>query len=285
LAGEVSANGGLGVIASGGMSPEELRVEIKKIREMTSCPYAVNIALKSGHLEEIIQVVKQEHVPVIITGAGNPEAYMKELKDEEAIVIPVVASVALARRIVRYGADAVIAEGSESGGHIGNTNTMCLIPQVVDAVDVPVIAAGGIADGRGVAASYMLGASGVQIGTRFLTTKECPIHDSYKQLVLRAKDISTVVLNTTQVDKDNIRALKSMLANRYIESEKNKDESIEGMLKDALRKAVEDGDLEKGIFMAGQSAGLIQKESTVAEVLNDVWKEACECMMSVGDLT
>ena len=276
LAAAVSEYGGLGILAAGGLKSEQLEYEINELKKCTKKSYAVNIALKSDNVEEIICILKDQKVPIVVTGAGNPEKYISELKGYGAKVIPVVASVALAKRMARYGADAVIAEGSESGGHIGNTNTMCLIPQVVDAVDIPVIAAGGIADGRGAAASFILGACAVQMGTRFLVSSESPAHKNYKELLLRAKDISTVVLNTTQNDQDNIRAVKSLLTGHYLEAEFHGREKLGWMLKDALKKAAKNGDSSQGLFMAGQCAGLIKEELSVEEILKQVWGDACK---------
>lgn len=276
LAATVSEHGGLGIIAAGGLQPEQLEYEISELKKCTRRNYAVNIPLKSDNIEDMIQILKEQKVPVIVTGAGNPERYISELKEYGALVVPVVASVALAKRVARYGADAVIAEGSESGGHIGNTNSMCLIPQVADAVDIPVIAAGGIADGRGIAAAIILGACAVQMGTRFLVSNESPVHKNYKELLLKAKDVSTVVLNTTKNDQDNIRAVRSSLTGKYLEAEFHGEGKTEGMLKDALRKAVVDGDNSQGLFMAGQCAGMITEELSIETILKSTWNDACK---------
>lgn len=275
LAAAVSEHGGLGILAAGGLKSEQLEYEIRELKKCTKKSYAVNVALKSDNVEDIICILKEQRVPIVVTGAGNPEKYISELKEYGAKVVPVVASVTLAKRMARYGVDAVIAEGSESGGHIGNTNTMCLIPQVADAVDIPVIAAGGIADGRGVAASFILGAYAVQMGTRFLVSSESPAHKNYKELLLKAKDVSTVVLNTTQTDQDNIRAVKSSLTGKYLEAEFYGEENLGWMLKDALKKAAREGDSSQGLFMAGQCAGMIKEEMPVEEILKQVWTDAC----------
>lgn len=276
LAAAVSECGGLGILAAGGLRPEELEYEIKELRKNTRKNFGVNIALKSDYVDDTIQVLKEQKVPVIITGAGNPEKYISDFKAQGAVIIPVVASVSLAKRMERYGVDAVIAEGSESGGHIGSTNSMCLIPQIADAVNIPVIAAGGIADGRGMAAAMILGACAVQMGTRFLISNESPVHKNYKDLLLRAKDISTVVLNVTQIGQDNIRAVRSSLTGRYLQAEYQGEKNIGWMLKDALKKAVRNGDQEEGIFMAGQCAGMIKEEVSVEKILKNIWEEACE---------
>lgn len=275
LAAAVSDHGGLGILAAGGLKPEQLEYEIYELRKCTRKSYAVNIALKSDNVEDMIEILKDQKVPIVVTGAGNPEKYISELKGYGAKVVPVISSVSLAKRMARYGADALIAEGSESGGHIGNTNSMCLIPQIVDAVNIPVIAAGGIADGRGVAASFILGAYAVQMGTRFLVSYESSVHKNYKELLLKAKDISTVVLNTTQNDQDNIRAVRSSLTGKYLEAEFHGEENPRWMLKDALKKAVRDGDTSQGLFMAGQCAGMIKEEMSVEKILKKVWEDAC----------
>ncbi len=279
LSAAVSECGGLGILAAGGLEPEQLEREICELQKRTKRNFAVNIALKSEHVEDIISVLKKQKVPIVVTGAGNPEKYISELKEYGALIIPVVASVSLAKRLERYGVDAVIAEGSESGGHIGNTNSMCLIPQVVDTVNIPVIAAGGIADGRGMAAALILGACAVQMGTRFLVSLESPAHKKYKEMLLKAKDISTVVLNTTQNDQDNIRAVRSSLTGKYLQAEFDGSENPGWMLKDALKLAAWEGDANQGIFMAGQCAGMIKEELSVEAILKQTWEQAKEYLM------
>ena len=214
LAAAVSNGGGLGIIAAGGQSAEWLREEIKKTREMTDKPFGVNIMLLADNVEELIQVVCEEKVPVVTTGAGNPGKYIARMKEHGIKVIPVVANVALAMRVARAGADAVVAEGTEAGGHIGETTTMALVPQMADAVDIPVIAAGGIADGRGVAAAYMLGARGVQVGTRFLVANECIVAQGYKDAIIKAKDSSTVA--TGRSTGHPVRIIKNKLAKKIL---------------------------------------------------------------------
>lgn len=274
LAAEVSEHGGLGILAAGGLEPEQLEWEVCQMRKITKRNFAVNVALKSENVEDIICVLQDLRVPVVVTGAGNPEKYIPRLKGYGALVIPVVATVSLAKRMERYGVDAVIAEGSESGGHIGGTNSLCLIPQVADAVHIPVIGAGGIADGRGVAAAMILGASAAQMGTRFLVSDESPAHRNYKDMLIKAKDISTVVLNMTRNDQDNIRVVKSSLAGKYLQAELAGEDDIGRMLKDALKIAAREGDASRGAFMAGQCAGMIKEELPVPEILQQTWGQA-----------
>jgi enoyl-[acyl-carrier protein] reductase II len=274
LAAGVSNGGGLGLIAGGSMPPEALREEIRKCRALTDRPFGVNIMLMSPHADALAQVVIDEHMPVVTTGAGSPGKYIENWKQAGITVIPVVASVAYAKRMESLGADAIIAEGTEAGGHIGELTTMVLVPQIVDAVKIPVIAAGGIADGRGIAAAAMLGASGVQVGTRFLVCTECTIHDNYKDLVIKARDIDTIV--TGRSGGHPVRSLKSKLGRRLIELEKNGAtfEEIEEITVGSLRKAVQDGNLEEGSFMAGQSAGLVSKRQSAREIMVDMFAQA-----------
>lgn len=270
LAAAVSLAGGLGTIAGGGLDPEELREEIHGIRQITDKSFAVNVPMKHPAVDAMIQVVIEERVPVLVTGAGNPEKYIPAVKAAEIKIVPVVAFTALAKRLSRFGADAFIAEGCESGGHIGDITTMCLVPQIADVVTVPVIAAGGIADGRGMAAAFMLGASGVQLGTAFLVAKECTVHNNYKQMVLKAKDISTTVLNHTRIDLDNIRALRNTLTNKYLATENINVMNLEG----CLRQAAAIGDKDSGLFMAGQIAGLLKQEKCVKEIIEEIMQQA-----------
>lgn len=265
LAAAVSNGGGLGIIAAGGQSAEWLREEIKKTREMTDKPFGVNIMLLADNVEELIQVVCEEKVPVVTTGAGNPGKYIARMKEHGIKVIPVVANVALAMRVARAGADAVVAEGTEAGGHIGETTTMALVPQMADAVDIPVIAAGGIADGRGVAAAYMLGARGVQVGTRFLVANECIVAQGYKDAIIKAKDSSTVA--TGRSTGHPVRIIKNKLAKKILtlESQNAPEEEINQLCTGTLAAAVRDGDADNGNIMSGQIAGLVKKEQSAAE--------------------
>ncbi|MGN0704239.1 MAG: enoyl-[acyl-carrier-protein] reductase FabK [Lentihominibacter sp.] len=274
LAAAVSNGGGLGIIAAGGQSAEWLREEIKKTREMTDKPFGVNIMLLADNVEELIQVVCEEKVPVVTTGAGNPGKYIARMKEYGIKVIPVVANVALAMRVARAGADAVVAEGTEAGGHIGETTTMALVPQMADAVDIPVIAAGGIADGRGVAAAYMLGARGVQVGTRFLVANECIVAQGYKDAIIKAKDSSTVA--TGRSTGHPVRIIKNKLAKKILtlESQNAPEEEINQLCTGTLAAAVRDGDADNGNIMSGQIAGLVKKEQSAAEIIEEMFKEA-----------
>lgn len=274
LVSAVSNAGGLGVIAAGGAPVEYVRDEIRKTRELTDKPFGVNIMMLSPSAEEIAYMVAEEKVNVVTTGAGNSEKYFEMWKEKGIKIIPVVASVALAKRVAKRGVDAVIAEGCESGGHIGSSTTMTLVPQVVDAIDIPVIAAGGIGDGRGMAAAFMLGATAVQIGTRFLVADECIIHDNYKEKVINAKDIDSVVTGTTTGHP--VRVLRNKMTKEYIRLEHNGVgyEELERMTLGSLRKAVIDGDKDNGSFMAGQIAGLISKRQSCEEIITEIVSEA-----------
>lgn len=274
LASAVSNAGGLGIIASGNAEADWVRNEIRRTRELTQKPFGVNVMLLNPHADEIMEVICEERVPVVTTGAGNPGKYIPKLKEYGIKVIPVVASVALAIRVERVGADAVIAEGQEGGGHIGEATTMALVPQVVDAVNIPVIAAGGIADGRGIAAAYMLGARGVQVGTRFLVAKECTVSQNYKDMVLKAKDSDTVA--TGRSTGHPVRVLKNKLARDILSLEKQcaDPSEIEKIGTGALRAAVKDGDVVHGSVMSGQIAGLVNKEQTAKEMIVEMFEEA-----------
>lgn len=274
LVSAVSNAGGLGVIAAGGAPVEYVRDEIRKTRELTDKPFGVNIMMLSPSAEEIAYMVTEEKVNVVTTGAGNSEKYFEMWKEKGIKIIPVVASVALAKRVAKRGVDAVIAEGCESGGHIGSSTTMTLVPQVVDAIDIPVIAAGGIGDGRGMAAAFMLGATAVQIGTRFLVADECIIHDNYKEKVINAKDIDSVVTGTTTGHP--VRVLRNKMTKEYIRLEHNGVgyEELERMTLGSLRKAVIDGDKDNGSFMAGQIAGLISKRQSCEQIITEIVSEA-----------
>lgn len=274
LAAAVSNAGGLGLIGAASAPPEVVREEIRKAKELTDKPFGVNVMLLNPNAEEVARLVIEEGVKVVTTGAGNPGKFMEDWKEAGIIVIPVVASVAMAKLMVRAGADAVIAEGMESGGHIGAQTTMTLVPQIVDAVDVPVIAAGGIADGRGVAAAMMLGAEGVQIGTRFVVAHESIVHDNYKECVIKAKDIDSVV--TGMSTGHPIRVLRNKMAKEYLRLEKEgaSFEELEQLTLGSLRKAVMEGDIVNGSLMAGQSAGLVKKQQSCEEILKEMMQEA-----------
>lgn len=274
LAAAVSEAGGLGIIAAASAPPEVVRSEIRKARELTDKPLGVNLMLMNPNADEVARVVLEEKIPVVTTGAGNPARFMADFKAAGVKVIPVVASVAMARMMERCGADAVIAEGTESGGHIGSTTTMCLVPQVADAVKIPVIAAGGIADGRGMAACFMLGAEGVQMGTRFLVATESIVHENYKEKVLRAKDIDSEV--TGRSTGHPIRQLRNQMSREYLRLEKEGAglEELEQLTLGSLRRAVIEGDTAGGTMMAGQIAGLVRKEQTCREMIEEIMKEA-----------
>ena len=274
LAAAVSNGGGLGVIAAGGQSADWLREEIRKTREMTDKPFGVNIMLLADNVEELIQVVCDEKVPVVTTGAGNPGKYIARMKECGIKVIPVVANVTLAVRVARGGADAVVAEGTEAGGHIGETTTMALVPQMADAVDIPVIAAGGIADGRGVAAAYMLGAKGVQVGTRFLVADECIVAQGYKDAIIKAKDSLTVA--TGRSTGHPVRIIKNKLAKKILslEAKNAPEEEINQLCTGTLAAAVRDGDADNGNIMSGQIAGLVKRTQPAAEIIEEMFKEA-----------
>ena len=274
LAAAVSEAGGIGLIGAASAPPEVVREQIRKTKELTDKPFGVNVMLLNPNAPEVAKVVVEEGVKIVTTGAGNPEKYMEAWKKAGVRVIPVVASTALAKRMEKAGADAVIAEGTESGGHIGETTTMALVPQVVDAVNIPVIAAGGIGDGRGVAASFMLGAEGVQMGTRFVVADESIVHDNYKDRIVKAKDIDSVV--TGQSTGHPVRCLRNQMTKEYIKKEQEgvPFEELERMTLGSLRKAVMDGDILNGTVMAGQIAGLVSKRQSCKEILQEIMTEA-----------
>ena len=274
LAAAVSEAGGFGLIGAASAPPEIVREEIRKAKELTDKPFGVNIMLLNPNADEVAKIVVEEGIQAVTTGAGNPEKYMPMWKEAGVKVIPVVASVAMAKRMERYGADAVVAEGMEAGGHIGNQTTMALIPQIVDAVNIPVIAAGGIGDGRGVAASFMLGAEGVQKGTRFVVADESIVHDNYKDRIVKAKDIDSVV--TGQSTGHPVRCLRNQMTKEYIKKEQEgvPFEELERMTLGSLRKAVMDGDILNGTVMAGQIAGLVSKRQSCKEILQEIMTEA-----------
>ena len=273
LAAAVSEAGGLGIIGAGHMPPDIFRNEIHKLKERTSKPFGCNIMLMSPFVKEVMEVVVEERVPVITTGAGNPGVYVPTLKEIGTKVIPVVASVLLAKRLLRGGIDAIIAEGTESGGHVGDITTMALIPQVVDAVDVPVIAAGGIADGRGMAAAFALGAKAVQMGTRFVLSEECIAHENYKNAVLKAKDRATVMTGLTTGHP--VRIIDNSLAHKYknLEFSGGSKEELEALGAGTLRKAAIDGDVKEGSVMIGQISGMLTDIKPCATIIKDIMTE------------
>ena len=281
LAAAVSEAGGLGLIGAANAPAEWVREQIRAAKNLTEQPFGVNIMLMSPYADEVAQVVAEEGVKVVTTGAGSPEKYMERWKQSGIRVIPVVASVALAKRMERCGADAVVAEGCESGGHVGESTTMALVPQVVDAVQIPVIAAGGIADGRGIAAAFMLGAKAVQMGTRFIATQEAQVHESYKNQVLRAKDIDTRV--TGRSTGHPVRALRNEMTKRYLELEQEgaSFEELEQLTLGGLRRAVGEGDVRMGSMMAGQCAGRVREILPCSELVPQLMQEAKACMKGI----
>lgn len=282
LAAAVSNAGGLGLIAGGALNAEEVKAAVEECRTLTDKPFGVNVMLMSPHKDEIMNYLIDNPVAVVTTGAGNPGAYIGKLKEKGIKVIPVVASVALAKRMEKDGADAVIAEGTEAGGHIGESTTMALVPQVATAVTIPVIAAGGIADGRGFNAAIALGASGVQLGTCLLLANECPVHDNYKEAVIKAKDTSTIV--TGRSLGSPVRSLKNQMSRQYLNLEKEgaSVEEMEALTLGSLKKAVFEGDITTGSLMMGQIAGLCNKKASVAEILEDIMKDSAKQLESLN---
>lgn len=274
LAAAVSEAGGLGIIGAASAPPEVVREQIQKVKELTDKPFGVNVMLMNPNAPEVARVVVEEGVKVVTTGAGNPGKFIDMWKEAGVKVIPVVASVAMAKMMERGGADAVVAEGTESGGHIGSATTMTLVPQVVDAVKIPVIAAGGIGDGRGLAAAFMLGAEGVQMGTRFVVAKESIVHPNYKERIIKAKDIDSEV--TGRSTGHPIRVLRNQMTREYLKMEEEgvELEELERLTLGSLRSAVIDGDVVKGSLMAGQIAGLISKEQTCKEMIEEIVTQA-----------
>ena len=274
LAAAVSEGGGLGIIAAGNAPGSYVREQIQIARARTKHPIGVNIMLMSPFADEVAQIVAEEKVEVVTTGAGNPSKYMEAWKAADIKVIPVVASVAMAQLLTRMGASGLIAEGGESGGHVGELTTMVLVPQICDATDLPVLAAGGIADGRGVAAAFMLGACGVQMGTRFLSATECSIHSAYKEKILKATDLCTMV--TGKRLGHPVRSLRTPFARNYAKAEYGgmPDEELEALGTGALRRAVQEGDNESGCFLSGQIAAMVKKEQPAAEIVREVMEEA-----------
>ncbi|MCJ7854727.1 enoyl-[acyl-carrier-protein] reductase FabK [Lachnospiraceae bacterium NSJ-143] len=273
LVSAVSEAGGLGVLATGHLDAEGCVKAVKEIRERTDKPFAVNIMLLSQLADELVQAVCEEKVPVVTTGAGSPGKYMKSFKDANIKVLPVAPSVAIAKRMEKDGADAVIAEGCESGGHVGKITTMALVPQVVDALNIPVIAAGGIADGRGMAACRMLGASAFQVGTRFLVANECTVHPNYKARIIKAKDIDTTTTGASTGHP--VRVIRNRLARKFEELEKNNADTseLDALGRGALRKAVVEGDIDNGSVMSGQIAGLVNREQSAGEIIKEMYSQ------------
>lgn len=274
LAAAVSNAGGFGIIGAASAPPEEVRRQIREAKKLTDKPFGVNVMLMSPDAPKVAEVVVEEGIKAVTTGAGNPGKYMAMWKEAGIKVMPVVASVAMAKMMERAGADAIIAEGMESGGHIGDLTTMVLVPQVVDAVLVPVVAAGGIADARGFAAARMLGADGVQIGTRFLTAKESIVHDNYKERIIKAKDIDSEV--TGRTTGHPIRVLRNPMSREYLKMEKQGAafDELEKLTLGSLRRAVMDGDVKSGSLMAGQIAGLVSRENTCQEIIDEIMEGA-----------
>nr|WP_297872783.1 enoyl-[acyl-carrier-protein] reductase FabK [uncultured Blautia sp.] len=283
LAAAVSEAGGLGIIGAASAPAQWVREQIRLVKEKTEKPFGVNIMLMSPYADEVAKVVVEEQVPVVTTGAGSPEKYMKMWKEAGIKVIPVVASVALAKRMERCGADALVAEGTEAGGHIGENTTMVLVPQIADAVKIPVIAAGGVADGRGMAAAFMLGAQGVQIGTRFVASVEAQVHENYKNYIVKAKDIDSRV--TGRSTGHPVRALRNQMTKLYLEKEQEgvPFEELELLTLGSLRKAVVEGDVVNGSVMAGQSAAMIHDILPCKEIIEKLLAQAEEVMKGMGN--
>ena len=281
LAAAVSNAGGFGIIGTGSATADIVKKEIDNCRRLTDKPFGVNVMLMSPNADEVIDLIIEEKPAGITTGAGNPAKYMDRLKEAGIKVIPVVPTVALAQRMEKLGADAVIAEGTEAGGHIGELTTMVLVPQVAEALNIPVIAAGGVADGRGIAASFVLGAEGVQIGTRFICSEECNIHQNYKDAVLKAKDRDAVV--TGRPTGHPVRTLKNKLAKKYLKMEKEgaSPEELEKLGAGALRLAVVEGDKDGGSFMAGQSAAMVREIKPCKEIVEEISKQALDIMPGI----
>ena len=285
FAAAVSNAGALGLIGSGGMNADSLRENIRRCKSLTDKPFGVNLMLMNPSVDEMAKVVIEEGVKVVTTGAGNPGKYIPAWKEAGIIVIPVVAAAVLAKRLTRYGIDAVIAEGTESGGHVGEMTTMALVPQVADAVDLPVVAAGGVADGRQLTAAFALGACGVQLGTCLLTSLECPIHDNYKQALLKAKDSDTMV--TGRTTGAPVRVLKNKMAREYVRMEKRDVPlmELEKLTLGSLRRAVFDGDVDTGSLMAGQVAGQLHEIRPVRAILEELYADYQSCVKGlVNDL-
>ena len=284
LAAAVSNAGGLGLIAAANAPADVVRQEIRRAKTLTDKPFGVNIMMMSPSVEEVAKIVVEEGVQVVTTGAGTPAKYMPAWKEAGIKIVPVIASVAQAKRMERMGADALVAEGCEAGGHIGELTTMTLVPQVVDAVNIPVLAAGGIADGRGVAAAFLLGAEGVQVGTRFLASEECTIAPEYKEMVLKAQDIDTAV--TGRVGGHPVRQLKNAFVREILAAEKDGTDAdkLEEMMSGSLRRAAREGDVKNGSFMAGQIAGLVKDIKPVAQIIEELFSQASALLKQAGTL-
>ena len=284
FAAAVSNAGGLGLIAGGGLDAASLEKEIHDAKKLTDKPFGVNVMLMNPHVDEVAELCAREQIKVITTGAGNPAKYMSMWKEQGTLVIPVMSSTLIAQRLVKNGADMIIAEGCESGGHIGEMTTMALVPQMVDALSVPVIAAGGIADGRQLAAAFALGACGVQLGTCLLASVECPIHDNYKQAVIKAKDNDTIV--TGRIGGTPVRILKNKMAKEYVKREKEGADKmeLEQFTLGSLRRAVFDGDTETGSLMAGQVAGQVKEIRPIADIFADLWDGAKDTIAALSEI-
>ncbi len=282
LAAAVSNGGGLGIIAAGGAPAEAVREQIRKCKSLTDKPFGVNVMLMSPFADEVMQVVLEERPDVVATGAGNPGKYIEPLKEKGIKILPVVASVAMAKRLEKAGVDGIVAEGTESGGHIGELTTMVLVPQIADAVNIPVVAAGGIADKRGAAAAFALGADGIQVGTRFICSTECIAHDNYKQAVIKAKDRDAVV--TGRSAGAPVRALKNKLTKEYerLEKENAPFEEIEKLGVGGLRRAFQDGDVETGSLMAGQSAAMVHEIEPCADIIRSYFDGIEDLLEAIG---
>lgn len=284
LAAAVSEAGGLGILSAMNAGPDYLREQIKKVRGLTNKPFGVNVMLMSPYTNEVAALLAEEKVPVITTGAGSPNRYMEMWKNAGSRVFPVIASVAMAKSVERAGADGVIAEGQEAGGHIGELTTMTIVPQVVSAVHIPVIAAGGIGDGRGMAAAFMLGACGIQMGTRFLVARECTVHQNYKDMVLKAGDISTVVTGR-RFGGNTCRCVKNPFARHFLKVEYNPETTAEDVADigvGALRKAAVEGDVRDGCFLAGQISGLVGREQSAKEIVEEIAGECALLLKGAG---
>lgn len=284
LAGAVSAAGGLGVIGASGAQADWIKEQIETARAITAKPFAVNLMMASANIKEVIEVIIEEKVPIVTTGGGNPGPYMETLKSAGVKVIPVVASVALAKRLSRLGADALIVEGTESGGHIGEMTTMCLVPMVKDAVDIPVIAAGGIADGRGFIAALALGADGVQVGTRFICAEECNVHPAYKAKVLKAKDRDTLACGVSTGHP--VRVIHNKFTRLYLQAERAgaSKEELEALGKGRYPAAAINGEVDEGSVLAGQICGLVKKIEPAADIVADIISDACRIQQLIGGI-
>lgn len=284
LAAAVSGAGGLGIIGAASADQEWIRQQINIVRNSTDRPFGVNLMLAAANIEKVIDLIVEEKVPVVTTGGGNPGKYMEKLKSADVKVIPVVASVALGRRLVRLGADALIAEGMESGGHVGEMTTMCLVPMMVDAVEVPVIAAGGIADGRGMIAALALGAQGVQVGTRFICSTECDVHPDYQQKVIKGKDRDTEVCGVTTGHP--VRALHNQFTRYYLQCERQgmSKEELEELGRGKYKAAAIHGDIQQGTVLCGQICGLVDQIQPAAQIVKDIIQDACRVKKKVGGI-